>query len=195
MEKSYTDDWQLTAPAPKLNIGANKQKAEYAVQAVSVKKSVGQKNPVTLAVISTAPVLTMAPTAIGPKTIVPKILGAGGELASGMSGASAMAPSLIQFASSMAGMMKVIYGNRVVGQMTMAVTQTLLEGLFTRLGQKLDSRVRVMVDTQKGEGVGRRVGVRGEGGAHADKGEVYEPYEEDEWWEFWKWDWFGFGAA
>lgn len=170
-----------------VNLRSTIQLQDAAIDRTAVVATPAMRNPVVLKAVAVPPVPNVSMGRIGPQTIVPLMTNREG-VASGTGMRAVLFPTSIvpapkvQALSTM-GVLLVQWGGKVVAQMAMIAVQ---QEVFSRIGKKLDNRLKFHLDTQRGEGRGRHVNVRGQDGATpGDQDDVYD--EPSQWWEFWNW--------
>lgn len=164
-----------TAMLGSVNLWANAQIVAAAVDRTQVVLGENERNPVVLTSMAVPPVPNIAPSMIGPQTIIPGIGLAAMEFS------VVPEPSILPWAMVANGLLSFFWNGIKVG---MIVADLQEHQSFSRMGQRLDAHFKMRFDTNRGEGRGRYVHVRGADGAVAgDKGGYNAP---SQWWEFWK---------
>ena len=152
--------------------------ADIAIAKVANVLPEAERNPVVLALVAVPPVPLVSPKMIAPTTIVPEMTNSYGQV--GGTVRAQIAESTMQAIGAEAGVLMIQIGKRVLGMIAMKMAD---EAVFKRLGQRLDSALRLKFDTQQGEGRGRHVNVRGRDGATpGDQSDVYD--DPSYWWQF-----------
>lgn len=164
----------------RLNINADMIRADNAIVRTTQVISAAVRNPSVLAVKPVPPMPNYGPIRIGPTTIVPKLTNFQG-VPSGIYGTSINPFSIRNWFMGSMGVLKILMSNKIVGSILM---EMLDMDMFSRIGQKMDSSLKLKFDTQRGEGRGRYVNVRGADGATPGDGD--DAYDDPcEWWEIW----------
>lgn len=170
--------------AKQVSLRANMVNADVKISQVTGRKIVNVRNPVVLKVVPVPPKILVPPLMIGPTTIVPRAITRSG-IAGGVNGGTLAPQTILDTLFQLQGVLSLIWQGRVLGRMLFASAES---GGLSRVGQRFDSGFRFQVDTQKGEGRGRHVNVRGKDGS--TPGDQHDAYDSpSEWWEFWK-KWF-----
>lgn len=162
------------------NIKGNMIAADIAISQVSKAITLEHRNPTILKAVPMAPKPLIGPSMIGPHTIVPMMTNKFG-LASGTSAASISPQSIFPWLGSFS-VLTIRWAGQVVGRLLMDMAD---RHQFSHIGQRLDDKLKMRVDTGRGEGRGRHINVRGADGATpGDQDDSYD--SPSEWWEFWK---------
>lgn len=174
--------------APRLDINA--RTAKLTSYLTSIGKPTTQQS--VLKIMPIIPVIESVSPSLSFGTIIPKIsmplvpaIAAGGTVFSAGGSFSPVASSILGLGTAV-GVMLIELGRHVVAQIAMEMAQEVASGAMERVGKRLDSRLKIRMQTSKGPGKGRHVTVRGPGAAIRHDSE--EPYDEPcDWYEFWCW--------
>jgi hypothetical protein len=158
-----------------VNLYLNKDAAKLAIDNTYKIIDDSKRNPTAIKVVAVPPVVNLSPTKLGPETIIPD-LGYFGAMSSSINPST----SLGGFVGG-SGILTILWKGLKVA---MLVADLAEHKTFQKLGQRLDPNLRMRFDTNRGEGRGRYVTVRGADGAvGGEKGGYDQP---SQWWEWWK---------